>query len=231
MRTMTGRSPSLCIALLGSLLLSTACARSAPERTADPHQRLEIVGDIPQGIAIELTAEWVATVIDDTCAPKVWPAGVRLPKLAKFSIPLGNRSGTQATWTTWWDLLVPGECGWRLAGIDFFADRSASAMAAHKGSIAPNRIAFACIGPCGVYPRANDDSSQPALAYCKFSILKTDGTINNPCVYTSTGAFFGPNEAPFKEQHMLRPGQQLIRFAVTDVETTPADQQPPRGTS
>ena len=230
---MVARSASLCIALLGSLLLSTACTRSAPERTAAPHQRLEIMGDIPQGIAVELSADWVATVINDTCAPKMgWPVDVRFPKHATFSIPIGSRSGGQATWITWWDLLVPGECGWQLTGLDLLEDKSASAMSAHAGGIAPSRLAFVCIRACvGDFPRANDNPSEPVLKYCKFSILKAGGIINNPCVYTSTGAFFGPNETPFKEQHMLRPGQHVIRFALTDVETVPAREQPVRGTS
>jgi hypothetical protein len=187
---------------------------------SNPTNRISIVGTIPAELAIELTADWQATVVDDACAPKMgWPVGGRFPKHFSTAIKLESRNAGQATWVTWWDAVEPGRCSWQLIGINFRADRSATHFATHARSIAPSRIAFTCAAGCtGPYPRANDNESDPVEQYCKFSLLNGfDGTIN-PCAFSSDGTIAGAPTVNVKEQHILRPGQHLVRFFLTDLE-------------
>jgi hypothetical protein len=186
---------------------------------SNPSRRLSIVGTIPGDITVELTADWQATVVDDICAPKMgWPVGIRFPKHFSAPIPLASRDGSQLTWVTWWDAVKPGHCGWQLARIDLRADRSAT-FAEHVRSIAPSTIAFTCIASCpGPYPHANDNESEPVTQYCRFSVLHGQQGAVNPCSFSRGGTIAGPAAGTVKDQHILRPGQHMVQFYLTDLE-------------
>jgi hypothetical protein len=211
------------LAIWSIIILMGGCHKdfATHDFQSNPTSRISIVGTIPDEVAIELTADWQATVVDDTCAPLMgWPVGVRFPKHFSTVIKMEGRSGGQATWFTWWDAIAPGHCNWQLTGINFRADSSASAFATHAGSIAPSRIAFTCFSACmGPYPRANDSESEPVRQYCKFSLLLGFDGMVNPCALGSDGTMAGPAAGAVKEQHILRPGQHVFRFSITDLES------------
>jgi hypothetical protein len=211
-----------CIWLISALSFAACTRVPSPELNPNPLHGISIIGTVPTEVEIKLTAVWQTTVLNDACAPKMrWPVGVRFPKVAGFPVPLKDRSGNETVWETWWDLLAPGECGWRLAALEFKADRSPAQFSAHAANIVASRIASVCIGACiANTPRANDDPLQAVTQYCRFSVLGKDEMGRNPCVYGSDGRFAGPDATPFKEQHILQPGQQLVRFLLVDLDSS-----------
>jgi hypothetical protein len=206
--------------LISAFLIAACTHDSSPELNSKPTSVISIVGTVPTGVEIQLTSVWETTVVNNACAPKMsWPVRTRFPKQARFPITLRRRSGSEAVWETWWDLLSPGRCGWRLAALEFKADRSAAEFAAHAADIAASRMAFVCLDGCVANSAvANTDPSQLVTRYCKFSVLGKSDLAQNPCVYGSDGRLADHSAIPFKEQHILQSGQQLVRFVLVDLE-------------
>jgi hypothetical protein len=216
----------LFVAAQSSLVASCAQSGALPHEKSNPSDELEIIGTIPETVAIELSASWQTTVVNDDCAPKIgWPVNLRVPRHMSFPVRPTIRNGTQMIWVTWWDLLDPGKCGWKLRGIDFKADRSQASYAKNSASIADSRIAFVCFSATNIIdgdcptnsPRMNDDPSDPITQYCNFAVIGKYGGSVNPCIYGSDGKFAGASAKAFKGQHHLLPEQRRIQLILTDV--------------
>ena len=210
--------------------LLAACGDPAHEFASDPSDPIRIIGSLPADVTVVLSADWQATVIDDPCAPrKGWPVGVRFPRTFTIPIALQTRKGGEATWTTWWDAVKPGRCGWKLVGINSKADHAAT-FAEHLPSIAPNRIAFTCAVGCpGPFPHANDREAEPVVQNCLFSkLLRLNGMTFNPCIFRADGTMDVQEGDTSKWQHLLRPGQHLMRFILVDLEAGQSTRDPPR---
>jgi hypothetical protein len=209
--------------LLACALLLHACARRPVQYELNPHptDSITLVGTIPPDMGLEMTAAWQVTVPNEDCAPHVfYPPDVRIQRVVELPVSVKSRSGDQAIWVTWRDLLVPGKCGWRLIGLNVRADRSQEALERDKAYDLGSRIAYVCsdLETCPDSPRTNGNANEEVRQYCKFSVIQMKQGMSNPCVYGPEGRFAGPDVAPFKEQHNLRPNQHVVRFTLIDLE-------------
>jgi hypothetical protein len=212
-----------CLWFLSPTLAGSALPYAIQSRPTD---KLTIVGTLPRNIAIEMVAFWQTTVINKECATKI-PVGQYLPehqympKQAIVPLQLEERVDEQATWVTWRDLLKPGACGWRLSSIEYKADTSMAGLSGLPQSSPWSRIAFVCLRGCVPNSaQTNDDSLEPAHQYCKFSLLRHNEAQFNPCIFESDGKMWTGDGKPGKSQHLLRSGQQNVRFALTDLEAS-----------
>jgi hypothetical protein len=205
-----------------------SCSQSAPHPPLNdnPSDEIEIIGTIPETVAIEFAAVYQTTVVNDKCAPTpTWLSGIPSPKQITVPVHLDSRVKNQGTWIAWRDLLVPGQCGWRFRGIEYKADRTPSDFQAHKQFLITNFIADACLKdnvwhvdcPAGTV-NFNDAESVPVHHYCKFSVLRDQKNgVANPCAFESDGKI-SPMQ-PVKHLHLLRPQQRTVRFTLTDLES------------
>jgi hypothetical protein len=222
------RCPRIVLSFSPLVALMAGCAKHAPPYHLNPHpvRTLTVVGTVPENLAVQMTAVWHATVLNDVCAIKMpWPVGGRFPRLARLPVRLVERSGDHAVWQTSWDLLTPQPCGWRLWSLELQADRGQQPTASEPPQFLETRIAFLCAADCPPNsPRINDDASQAVVQYCSFVHSTTLNGKVNPCVYGPDGRLRGPKSPVFKEQHALREGQNEIHFALIELNSSAGHQ-------
>ena len=190
--------------------------------------KVVVIGTVPDGVIVELTASYWTTVFNDACAPRMrWPVGTRFARRLTVPVARANRAGNQMTWVVWRDFLQSGSCGWHFASIEVKTDH-AGEFAAHVKTNLPNTVAAsaACLRSsdidsqdCPSTIRVNADGSIPVHMYCKFSLLGRDGGSSlNPCAFDKDGKIgVGPRE---KSIQSLQPGQHEVRFLLVDLENS-----------
>lgn len=218
-----------CCAQAAFACFGVGCSPSSSYHlNSTPSDKVVVVGTVPNGVNVELTASYWTTVFNDACAPRMrWPVGTRFARKSTFPVGLANRAGNQMTWIVWRDLLLSGSCGWQFASIEVKADRVGE-FAAHVKTNLPNTIAgsAACLRStdidfpyCPSTTRVNADDSIPVHMYCKFSLLgRNGGSSFNPCAFDNDGKIgVGPGE---KSIQLLQPGQHEVRFLLADLENS-----------
>lgn len=213
----------------GLSILAMMCSGCSPvpahlDANPKPEDKIEVYGIVPDNVSTKLYVQWETTTADWGCQ-ELYALGDRRPATMKAPVETEPQdSGAQRHWTVWRDGFLAGHCGWRMKGIEVFADLTSSGLPADRKSNISNRIAYVLLNnePHDNYSWAmNDDASKPVYLYCKFSILrKPDGTTginisSNPCGFgweEHHGTDYG------KKENILRPDQHRAEFVITNME-------------
>jgi hypothetical protein len=199
-----------------------SCESMEPRKNSSPKDRIEVVGTVPENVAVELETTWETTANVPECMHSV-PLVSSFPYRVRVPIQLNPQDGHQFNWIVWRDYFQPGHCGWQLKEILAYADHTDSGLPVSRFSNIPNRVVYVCRDNdnCVNTLSINDDSSKPIYLYCKFSVIRhipnTEGRKEavNPCAFERVehqGTDIG------KFEHFLRPDHHRIEFVINDLE-------------
>jgi hypothetical protein len=193
-------------------------AFGAPDNNPAPSDQIKFIGTLPDDINSVLVEDWYTTTDSIFCKHMVGEAGF-LPNHFAKRAELVSASDAQRSWTVWRDEVKPGHCGWALKQVVLYLDSKSSGIDPVRASNIPTRVAYVCDKGenCQNTPALNDDSEKPTYHRCSFALLRqlAPTESRNPCVLFSER---GRRAGVEKSEHILRPGQRIVRFVITEVE-------------